>query len=222
MLNFSKTKIIAIVIFCLFIIFFFVSSIFNRQESSIFPEYFKELIPKSNLGLGLDLQGGSQITLQIDFPYYIKEQLENFKDDIKAAFREKAIRALPKIQGNKIKFNVINEVDESKIKKIIYSVNPDLNISTEDDSYEIVISDELLNKMKSNVIKQSIEIIRHRIDENGTKEPLIQAQGNNRILLQVPGIQDSSQVKYLLGKTDRKSTRLNSSHSQQSRMPSSA
>ena len=201
MLNLSKFKIISIIAFCILIIFYSFSSLLNRQESNILPISLKKLLPQSNLNLGLDLQGGSQLTLQIDFPYYLKERLENFKNEIKSSFRKESVRALPKVKDEKIKFVVRNEVAKKDIQKIIRSINPQLKISSTDNIYEISLSDELIKKMQNDVTRQSIEIVRRRIDEHGTKEPLIQAQGKNRILLQVPGIKDSSQVKSLLGKT---------------------
>ncbi len=201
MLNFSRLKIFSILAFCLIIIFYSLSALLNRADNQTLPDSIKRLLPQSNLNLGLDLQGGSQLTMQIDFDYYLKEQLENFREEIKANFRKESIRALPQIQGDKIKFTVRNDADEKLIKKIIRSVNSQLELDYKKNIYEISLSKELVKKMEGDVTRQSIEIVRRRIDENGTKEPLIQAQGKNRILLQVPGVEDSSQVKSLLGKT---------------------
>ncbi len=67
--------------------------------------------------------------------------------------------------------------------------------------FEVYFSDQELADIKQNLIKQSIEIMRRRVDESGTKEPTIQAQGEDRILLQVPGVENSSELKSILGKT---------------------
>lgn len=200
MLNFSRIKIISILLFCLAVIFINLPVFLTKNDNKITSQILTYL-PNSKLNLGLDLQGGSQLTLEVDFESYKKEQLENYRNELKLVFREELIRSIPIVVGDEIRFNVIGDYDPKKIEKIINKVNSNLTINDSGSRYSIKISESLLKKMKLGVIHQSIEIIRRRVDESGTKEPTIQAQGSDRILLQVPGVKDSSKLKSILGKT---------------------
>jgi len=158
-------------------------------------------LPGSKVNLGLDLRGGSQLLLQIDFDFYLKEQMNNLQEELKKEFFEAGIRTLPQISANKIIFDLKGEDEIKEAKKIIKKIIGDASIQENKGQFEIYFSDQRLNKIRQQLIAESIEIVRRRIDETGTKEPTIQAQGNNRILLQVPGVSDPAEIKILLGKT---------------------
>jgi len=140
--------------------------------------------------------------LEVDHEYYLKEQLNILKNEIREVFYEESIKSVPEIiGGEKIIFNISNEEEINKIKKIIRKNNKNAELYEKSGHFEISLFNEEKIKIKQNLIKQSIEIIRRRVDENGTKEPTIISQGDNRILLQVPGIQNSAELKTLIGKT---------------------
>jgi len=199
MLNFSKLKITTISLLSLLAIVFALPSIFIDNKSSSFLEKY---IPSNKVNLGLDLKGGSQLLLEVDHEYYLKEQLNILKNEIREVFYEESIKSVPEIiGGEKIIFNISNEEEINKIKKIIRKNNKNAELYEKSGHFEISLFNEEKIKIKQNLIKQSIEIIRRRVDENGTKEPTIISQGDNRILLQVPGIQNSAELKTLIGKT---------------------
>lgn len=200
MLNFSKFKIISILLFCVFVIILTLP-VFFGESSNKSVKLISSYLPESKLNLGLDLQGGSQLTLEVDFDNYKREQLKNYRNELKSLFREELIRAIPNVVGDEIRFVLNDDYDDKKIKKLIKDVSSNLEITNKDNRYFLTMDDSLIKKMKADVIQQSIEIIRRRVDESGTKEPTIQAQGSNRILLQVPGVEDASQLKSILGKT---------------------
>jgi preprotein translocase subunit SecD len=192
MLNFSRVKIFIITAICLFAIIFAIPSFVSRDQSLPF-------LPDQKVSLGLDLRGGSHLLLAVDFDYYLHEQLNNLKDEIKLKFKEELVRTLPVIEGEKITFLLGN--DGAKAKKIIKKISREIEINDKDGKFEISFSDQKIILMRQNLIKQSVEIIRRRIDESGTKEPLIQAQGEDRILLQVAGVDNPQEIKSILGKT---------------------
>ncbi len=192
MLNFSKVKILVITIICLFAIIFAIPSFIPANKSLPF-------LPNQKVSLGLDLRGGSHLLLAVDFDYYLHEQLNNLKDEIKRRFKEELVRTLPVIEGEKIVF-LLND-DQVKAKKIIKKVSREVEIDEQNGKFAISFSNQKMILMRQNLIKQSIEIIRRRIDESGTKEPIIQAQGDDRILLQVAGIDNPQEIKSILGKT---------------------
>ncbi|MBU6140231.1 MAG: protein translocase subunit SecD [Proteobacteria bacterium] len=197
MLNFSKIKISAILVICFLSLIYAAPSLFvGEKESAI-----QKFLPKEKVNLGLDLQGGSQLMLEADFDYYAKEQLTNLRDEIRNSFREESVRVVPEMVGNKIIFTISDGEQKKLAKKLIKKLSSNVEIGEDSGQFQVYFSDAELALIRQNLIKQSIEIIRRRIDETGTKEPTIQAQGESRILLQVPGIENSSELKSRLGKT---------------------
>ncbi|NBX52476.1 MAG: protein translocase subunit SecD [Proteobacteria bacterium] len=213
MLVFSKTKIFLISIICVLALYFALPTFF--LNSSLNNEKIIKLLPSNKVNLGLDLQGGSQLLLEIDINSYLDDQLLILKDEIKNIFYEDSVRSLVEKVDNKIIFTVANEEEKALAKKLVQKISKQLEITEESGQFEIFFSDYEIEKMKKNLINQSIEIIRRRVDENGTKEPTIVSQGDKRILLQVPGVQNSQELKNSLGKTAKMTFHLPANDSDQ-------
>ncbi len=196
MLNFSKLKIYSVILFCIASIIFAIPSLIGVNS---------KLLPNQKLNLGLDLKGGSQLLLEVDFDTYHRERLKNVADEIKQNLQKKLIRFIVTQDDKSINIKFFDSNAAKKIKKSILEIDKDIEITESSKNFEISFNQKKVSKLKRSLISQSIEIIRRRIDENGTKEPTIQAQGINRILLQVPGVKDSSIVKRLLGTTAKMS-----------------
>ena len=195
MVYFSKWKILVTILICAFAIVFSIPNFIPTNSP------WAKFLPKNKVNLGLDLRGGSHLLLQIDSDFYLKEQLSNLKDEIKKEFREKQIRAIPSLDNDKITISLNDEESLDKAKKIIKKISRDIEIGKNGNDLELYFSDQKLTQIRQNLIAQSIEIVRRRVDETGTKEPIIQAQGHDRILLQVPGAQNPEEIKNILGKT---------------------
>ena len=195
MLFFSKIKTLSILAICLLAILFSIVN-FVPENSKI-----NNLLPNQKVSLGLDLRGGSHLLLQIDFDFYLKEKLENLKNDIKSEFRKEKVRVIPSKIDNRIIFRTSNKNTLKKATRIVRKLDKDIQIDENKGKVEISFSTNQIVKMRRNLMAQSIEIVRRRIDETGTKEPIIQAQGSDRILLQVPGLDNPAQIKNLLGQT---------------------
>ncbi len=197
-MDFSKTKIISILVVC---ILGLLISLGNFFDLGIFS--------KNKVHLGLDLKGGSQILLKIDYEGYIKEQLQFTVDELRTEFRKNKIRVIPRLKADvnenneKETYIVVSATNNNvkEIKKIVKSLNSDLIVAENNDNIEIRYDKNAINKAKYKLLQQSIEIVRKRIDETGTKEPIIQAQGRDRILVQVPGMESPDELKKVLGKT---------------------
>ena len=197
-MDFSKTKIISILVVC---ILGLLISLGNFFDLGIFS--------KNKVHLGLDLKGGSQILLKIDYEGYIKEQLQFTVDELRTEFRKNKIRVIPRLKADvnenneKETYIVVSATNNNvkEIKKIVKSINSDLIVAENNDNIEIRYDKNAINKAKYKLLQQSIEIVRKRIDETGTKEPIIQAQGRDRILVQVPGMESPDELKKVLGKT---------------------
>ncbi len=210
MLNFSKINIILI-----YSIFFLVSifSILNFQNNNN-----KFLDKKVNLGL--DLQGGSYLLLEINSDSLIEEKIQSKVIPVKKLLNTNEIIFSDfKIKDNALNFKI---KDFEKFELLFYKkkdnlINPyidnyrsfELDIKKLDNDFiEISFSKFGLLTINNAALKQSIEIVRRRIDDVGTKEPTILQRGEKRILVELPGLKDPERIKKLLGKTAQLNFRL--------------
>ncbi len=156
----------------------------------------------NRLNLGLDLQGGSYLLLEVQTDVLIKEEFENFSDTIRIIAREKRtkINNIEKINESlKVRFESADNLKD--IRQEFLQNYRSVNFNINNNIVSITIDEIYKKSIQDSAIKQSLEIVRRRIDESGTKEPLIQRSGRDRILLQLPGVKDPERIKDLLGKT---------------------
>ena len=210
MLNFSKIN-----IFFIYLIFFSIAifSALNFQGK-------ENLIMNKKVNLGLDLQGGSYLLLEINSDSLVAEKIQSKVIPLKKLLKDNKLNYSDfKIQEKKLTFKV---TEKEKFELIIFSkknnlVNPyldnyrsyelELN-EIENDYYELSFSKFGLLTINNSALKQSIEIVRRRIDDVGTKEPTILQRGEKRILVELPGLKDPERIKQLLGKTAQLNFRL--------------
>lgn len=159
-------------------------------------------LPGDKVSLGLDLRGGSHLLLDVDFESYLDEISQTLAESVRKYMRENKIGYKNiKVERNHVRFDLRNEDSFDKVKKIISGIDRELNVSRNEMTVSLSYSEYSLNQLQDKVIDQSIEIIRMRVDSTGTKEPILQRQGNTHILLQVPGEQDPSGLKRVIGQT---------------------
>ena len=204
MLYFSKLKILSVIVITLILSYFALSNFFSFDDN-----FFKKKI-----NLGLDLQGGSYLLLEIDNEPVIIQQVQNKFFEIKKYLKNKNIqfKNIEIIDNQNIKFEINS--DESNLIEDIFSdkeseINPyfpkfkthqfNLNITNTDVLLEL--SDYGLVLIKGASQEQAIEIVRRRVDEVGTNEPNILKRGSDRILVELPGLNNPDRIKSLLGKT---------------------
>ncbi len=209
MIYLPRWKIAITVVVCLLGILFSIPNILSKNTASQLPSWF----PKDTLSLGLDLQGGSHILLEVDIESAIKDRLASLADALRSSFRKEKIgyQGL-KPSNTNITFRLRDVSPDvlDRAQKTVSQLNHGSLVSqfTEDGHAEITFSTKALDQLKISTMEQSIQIVRRRVDETGTKEPSIQQQGSNRIVLQLPGIDDPAQVKKLLGKTAKLSFKM--------------
>ena len=156
----------------------------------------------NKVNLGLDLQGGSYLLLEVQSEVLFKEELENISDTIRLISRENQSRIKDiNILEDNLNIRFINSDKIEIIRNKFLENYRDVNAIINNNVLKIKISDQFKKNLQESAIKQSLEIVRKRIDESGTKEPLIQRSGKNRILLQLPGVKNPERIKDLLGKT---------------------
>ena len=203
MLYFSKLKIILISLLSLFFIFI---SFSNFQDSE------NSLISK-RINLGLDLQGGSYLLLEIDNEPVELQKLQNTTSVIRNYLKDKKVNFTDlRIEKKTILFSIPEQdidVVEKKFLDKESEINPYYNqykshqfdLIIEANEFKLKLSKYGLIEIKTSSQDQAIEIVRRRVDEVGTNEPNILKRGNNRILVELPGLDDPMRIKSLLGKT---------------------
>ncbi len=204
MLNFSKIKVLSIYFIFLLIGFF---ALLNIQGDD------SKLINKK-VNLGLDLQGGSYLLLEIQTDSLIEDRLQDKVIPLKKALKKNNIKFSSFLVSDK---EILFDIDEKNSEKfeLLFFSKKDNQFNSYIDKYNTFELDLKIEKNKAKVffskygvltidnaaLKQSIEIVRRRIDDVGTKEPTILQRGAKRILVELPGLKNPDRVKKLLGKT---------------------
>ncbi len=203
MLYFSKLRIIFICLITSFLILFASSNFLNLNIRLL----------EKKINLGLDLQGGSYLLLEIDNSPVIEQKLQNLTVTIRNYFKEKNIKIRNiKLDDQKIYFSVEDQYKD-EILNVFTDKESDLNpyyqrfkthqldITEENNFFSVNYSKQGIIELKTSSQDQALEIVRRRIDEIGTNEPSILKRGNDRILVELPGLDDPQRIKSLLGKT---------------------
>ncbi|NPA12672.1 MAG: protein translocase subunit SecD [Aquificae bacterium] len=152
--------------------------------------------------LGLDLQGGMSIVLQVDVDHVIKTQYKQIAQDIKNKLQENHIDVISvKLKDNKIVVSLLDPQLGEKALKIIKENFPQLEVELSGDTIVAYFSQWELERIKKLTIQQAVETIRNRIDEFGTLNANVSKLGERRILVEIPGVVDPERAKAIIGKT---------------------
>ena len=210
MLYFSKLKLFIIYFTIIFLSLFSFVNFINIKESSILSK---------KVNLGLDLQGGSYLLLEVDSQPIINQNLQQKVLNLRKFFKKNKIKYENlKLVNQSISFQLFDDVE--KFEELFLDKNDpinfyygkyrsyEMNYLIENNNVKIEYSKYGLIELKMSALDQSLEIVRRRIDEIGTKEPTIIRRGNDRILIELPGLEDPNRIKKLLGKTANLTFRL--------------
>ncbi len=169
--------------------------------------YTEELpgwLPNKGVSLGLDLRGGSHLLLEVEVQAVIDEYLDSLIDGARAELRKERIRYLGLgKQNGAVSVRIPDAADRDKAVALLKDIDGEAEATLDGERIVLSLGDQSLNERTTSAVQQSIEIIRRRIDETGVREPTIQRQGEDRIIVQLPGIDDPERVKRLIGKTAR-------------------
>ncbi len=175
----------------------------------VLPTFFPGWWPHKQINLGLDLQGGMHLVLEVKSEKAVESTTERMRNELRTAFREARIRhrGMDVTGLSKLSVDVLDEQDLKKIKSLLEQDFPDLEILSAAEKgvgnyrIDIAFSPEWEDHIKKQAVDQALETIRNRIDQFGVNEPDIRIQGTRRILVQLPGITDTDRAKQLIGKT---------------------
>ena len=211
MLYFSKTRLIIIYLIISFLFLSFSTNFINNKD---------QLFLSKKINLGLDLQGGSYLLLEVDSQPLIKQNLQIKLINLRKLLKEQKIKYQNlKLDGQSIKFKISEEnlkifeeffLNKDNLINTFYNKynSYEMNYSIKDNFVLINYSKYGVIEVKTSALNQSLEIVRRRIDEIGTNEPTIVKRGNDRILVELPGLDDPNRIKNLLGKTANLSFRI--------------
>jgi preprotein translocase subunit SecD len=210
MLYFTRWKMAAILCTVFAVCLFAVPNFLPTKMVNSWPAWAQR-----HVVLGLDLQGGSHILLEVESKAVRKEMLETLRDDVRRVLREARIGYTGLVvRGNSVEVRIREGQNSSQAQEKLQTLSQPLggilsatghrnvDITSEPNSlYRLTLTDPAIVERVRQAVDQSIQIIERRVNELGTVEPLIQREGTDRILVQVPGLQDPTRLKQLLGKT---------------------
>ena len=167
-------------------------------------------LPGDPVRLGLDLQGGSHLLLRVDSDVVLAERLESVLDEIRTRFRAAGIGytgiGVDRLAGG---LTLTDPAQAGQALELAEEADETLEVEV-DDSGRLTfrLDSDAEKELRISALSQSQEVIRRRIDETGTNEPTIQRQGDDRILVQLPGVDDPERIKRLLGQTAKMNFRM--------------
>ncbi|HWE46821.1 MAG TPA: protein translocase subunit SecD [Caulobacteraceae bacterium] len=207
MIQVTRWKVIILSLALVFGVLFTLPNFLTPSQRDALPGF----LPHATLHLGLDLQGGSQLLFQVDQPALKKAHLTALVEDIRKKLQDAQIGATePAVDGDIVRVGI---TDPSKVDQAMATLQDlaqplqsapgtrEFLISKNGNSIVFTMPDQALKAETIAAVKQSIEIIRKRIDKTGTKAPNIVPQGLDRILIEAPGESDPEELKRLIGKT---------------------
>ncbi len=211
MLHFSRAKIIVILLVCLAGILTTLPNFVPKASLETWPSW----IPHKQLSLGLDLKGGAHLLLEMDTKELKEKWLQSIRDDARGAMRTARIVNTAGIRDGSVIITVDNPADQPKaleeLKKLVQPIgnvilgtsgnNLTVDVGEQPNVIKITPTDQAYKERLTNAIGAAVEVIRRRIDGLGNVEANIVRQGAERILVQVPGFEDTAGLKALIGKT---------------------
>lgn len=210
MIRIEPWKIGLILIVCLMGILYAVPNMLGQEMRTRFQDAMPSWGPGKTVNLGLDLRGGAHLLMDVGIETVFEETFESLGDSLRDDLSDEniAIAGLRSDQTS-LSFRVTNPTQGEEARRVIRQGQAGFLVDgDEEGNVTVSLTESERRNLINNTISQSIEIIRRRIDETGTREPVIQRQGDRRILVQLPGVEDPERVKALIGKTAKLSFHL--------------
>ena len=176
--------------------------------TSDLPETWKKYLPTDKIHLGLDLQGGMHLVLEVETAKAVESTLERTVGDLKENLMDKRVRfkLRERTKDKDTAFEFPDVASRDAFDKLLKNEYPDLEIATSEmvegrGLVSLKIKDKRAAEIKKMAVEQSLETIRNRVDQFGISEPEIIPQGTDRIIVQLPGVKDPARAKSLIGRT---------------------
>jgi SecD/SecF fusion protein len=207
----SRWKLLSYALIILIGIGIALPNLFTRQQLGALPDW----LPKKQVALGLDLKGGSHLVLEVDSAALMRDQVDSLLDRVRAALRDARIPgAAVNRSDNAVTVRVADPAQRTEAERILRGLvstvslssmtqsQPDLTVTVSPDgTIRLQPTEAALIARRSAAVDQSLEIVRRRVDEVGVAEPTVQSLGPGRIMVQLPGVQDPSEIRKILKST---------------------
>ena len=205
------TRVIVFSVLALLSLLFLAPNFLGKKDSSgkvEMPGWWPSFLPSDAIHLGLDLQGGSHLVLEVKLDKAVENHMDRLKNDLTNSFREKGISgvSVERVDATQLQIKAAAASVE-RVRSILKADFPNLSevktpqTSAAGTDFYMTLNREETRALRDYIVDQSLETIRNRIDQFGVSEPIIQRQGINNILVQLPGIQDPQRAKDIIGKT---------------------
>lgn len=198
MLQFPKWKIALVLLVALAGVIWSVPNLLPRETTDRMPSWWQPV------SLGLDLQGGSYLLLEVDTAYVKREHLTGLVEGLRTVLRKEKVRYsdLGAVGSESVRVRIGDEAERERIRPELRKLDPEAQMEVSADGlFVFTYPEQAMAKRINQAVDQSIGIVRRRVDELGTREPSIQRQGLDRIIVQLPGVKNPEHIKSLLGKT---------------------
>ena len=205
------TRVIIFSVLALLSVLFLAPNFLGKKDGTgktEMPPWWPEFLPSEAIHLGLDLQGGSHLVLEVKLDKAIENHMERLKSDLTNSFRDKGISgvSVERVEGTQLQIKAatasvdrVRSILKADFANLSEAKTPQTSATGTD--FFMTLNREETRALRDYIVDQSLETIRNRIDQFGVSEPVIQRQGINNILVQLPGIQDPQRAKDIIGKT---------------------
>jgi preprotein translocase subunit SecD len=174
----------------------------------VLPTFRPGMWPHKKINLGLDLQGGMHLVLEVDTDKAVEDTIERLAQELRTSIKKERVRiqGIDRVENNRIAISVQGEENITKFTELLDTEYKDLRLAGTSEAggiktFVLDLPDDEAQHIKKLAAEQALETIRNRIDQFGVSEPDIRHQGEKRILIQLPGIKDTKRAKELIGKT---------------------
>ena len=205
MLYFPRWLVTLILGICALGVILSAPNLFSPQTLDALPGW----VPKKQVSLGLDLRGGSHLLLEVDMSAVRRERFNALVDSLRTDFRTARVGYTGlNAEGDHVSFTLREPERLDDVRTIVKKIDPEIDLTANGGDVTLKPNPVALESRTRSAVEQSIEIVRRRIDETGTKEPIIEREGQDRILVQLPGVENPEHVKQLIGRTAKLTLRF--------------
>ncbi len=200
MVHFPRWQIIVTLLILVAGIFFASPNLFTKQSLETVPDW----VPKAQVNLGLDLRGGSYLLLEVDLESVFEEQRQNVLETIRPDFRRAGLGYVNLgVVGETVTVTLTEPNDENvaEARRLLTNIAPESLINQSAGAFTIEDTDLVKERRRAEILEQAREVILRRVDPTGTGEISAQRQGEDRILIQLPGVQNTEEVKRIIETT---------------------
>lgn len=202
MVYLERWKVILIIVVCALGVLYAAPNFFGRETLEWLGAHTPSIFPNKAVNLGLDLRGGSYLLMEVAVDQVVEERMQALVDQTRGELRPARVGYTDlSLANGTVHFRLTDPAQADKTQKLLRDMDADLDVAVSGADFSLKLSPAKAEERKRAAMDQSIEIVRRRIDETGTREPSIQRQGENRIMVQLPGVDNPERIKSILGQT---------------------